>query len=82
LTVHPIQPIDDEQRQRIQGFGYDGLDLGLSSADWRSQLLGLDLSGDEVHHQDPLCLKRMLMPRRCLWLNRGSGLLAGKVASL
>jgi hypothetical protein len=39
------------------------------------------LSGGEVHHQDPLCLVCGLMPWWRVWLNRGSGLLAGKLDS-
>jgi hypothetical protein len=81
LTVHPVHPIGGEQRRHAQRFGYGGLDLGLSSTDWNGQLLGIGMSGGEVHHQDPLCLERKLMPRRCFWLDRGSGLLAGEVAS-
>jgi hypothetical protein len=50
LTVHPIHPVGGERRLRGQGFGYGGLGLGLSFADWRAQLLGLGLSGGEVHH--------------------------------
>jgi hypothetical protein len=42
--------------------GYDTA-WGLPSAGWRGQLLGLCLSGGEVHHQDPVHLKGRLMPR-------------------
>jgi hypothetical protein len=57
-------------------FGHGGLGLGLPSASWRGQLLGPGLSGGEVHHQDPLPLEGRLVPRRCIWLNRSSSLLA------
>jgi hypothetical protein len=53
----------------------------LSSAGWRGQLLGLGLSGDEVHHQDPLRFECRLVPRRRIWLNRGGGLPIGEAAS-
>jgi hypothetical protein len=49
--------------------------------DWRGQLLGLGLSGDEVYHLDPPRLKRRIAPKLCIWLEYSSGLLAGKVAS-
>jgi hypothetical protein len=44
-------------------------------------LLGLSLCGGEVHHQDPLRLKHGLVPWWCMWLNHGSGLHAGELAS-
>jgi hypothetical protein len=46
-----------------------------------SHLLGLTLSGGEVHHHDPLHLECWLASRRRVWLNCGSSLLAGELAS-
>jgi hypothetical protein len=46
-----------------------------------SHFLGPSLSGGKVHHQDPLCLERGLMLWRHVQLDRGSGLLASKLAS-
>jgi hypothetical protein len=46
-----------------------------------SHLLGLSLSGGEVHHQDPLCLKHGLTPWWHVQLNHGSGLLVSELAS-
>jgi hypothetical protein len=46
-----------------------------------SHLLSPRLSGGDVHHQDPLCLKHGLMLWPRMWLNRGSGLLAYELAS-
>jgi hypothetical protein len=38
---------------------------------WRREpSLGLSLGGGEVHHQDPLCLERGLVPRRLVRLCR------------
>jgi hypothetical protein len=46
-----------------------------------SHIIGLSLSGGEVHHQDPLCLEYGLVPQRCVRLNHGKDLLAGELAS-
>jgi hypothetical protein len=46
-----------------------------------THLLGLSLSGGELHHQDPLHLECRLALWRCVWLNHGSGWLAGELAS-
>jgi hypothetical protein len=53
---------------------------GPLTAGRRSHLFGPSLSGGEVHHQDPLCLKRGLVLWRHMWLNHGSGLLTGELA--
>jgi hypothetical protein len=37
--------------------------------------------GGEVHHQNPLRVECGLVPYQRVWLDRGSGLLAGKLAS-
>jgi hypothetical protein len=79
LTVHSVHSVGGERRRRARGFGYGG--LSLSSADWSVELLDLGLSGGEVHHQNPLYLECRLAPRRCVWLNCDSGVLAGEVAS-
>jgi hypothetical protein len=81
LMVHPIHPISGEWRQRAQGFGSGGLGLGLSLADWRGQLLGLGLSGSDIHHQDHLHLECRPALWWYVWLNHISGLLAGDVTS-
>jgi hypothetical protein len=44
-------------------------------------ILGLDRSGGEGHHQDPLHFERRLVPRRHVWLNRGSDLPIDEAAS-
>jgi hypothetical protein len=61
-------------------FGRGGLVLCLPLTGWRGQLLGLGLSGSEVHHQDPLHFEGRLIPRRRVWLNRSSGLLVAEPA--
>jgi hypothetical protein len=81
LIVHSVHPIGGERRRRARGFGSGGPVLGLSSADWRGQLLGLGLSGNKVHHQDPLRLERRFALRQRVWLNHSSGLLVSKVTS-
>jgi hypothetical protein len=55
--------------------------LGPLAADRGSHLLGLSLSGGEVHHQDHLYLECRLTPRWHMRRNHGSDLLAGELAS-
>jgi hypothetical protein len=69
-----------------RGEAFMGLATAASSqpplvADRGSHLLGLSLSGGIVHHQDPLHLVCGLAPQRHLRMNRGSGSLAGELAS-
>jgi hypothetical protein len=70
-----------EWRSTAHGLGCSGLSLALLTAAWGNLFLSRSLSGGEVHHQDPLRLKRGLMPRRHMRLDRGSRLLTGELAS-
>jgi hypothetical protein len=81
LVVHLVQPVGGERRLSTQGLGRGGFNVGPLVAGKGSHLLGLSLSGGEVHDQGPLCLQCGLAQRRCVQLNHGSGLLTGKLAS-
>jgi hypothetical protein len=73
LMVHPVHFVSGEQRSCALVFGHGGLSLGHPLTGWRGQLLGLGLSGGEVHHRDTHHLKGRFMLKRCVLLNRSSG---------
>jgi hypothetical protein len=81
LKVHLVHSVDGEQRWGAKGLGRDGLILAPLMASRGRHLLVSSLSGGKAHYQEPLHLKHGLMPRRGMWLNRGSGLLADELAS-
>jgi hypothetical protein len=80
-VVHLVHLISGEWRWTTHGLGRSSLHLAPLTAGRGSQFLGLTLSGGEFYHQDSLCLEHGLVSWRNVRLDRGSGLLAGELAS-
>jgi hypothetical protein len=73
--------VESVWRQRAHSDSYAAVMVWISDSWWYVLSTSSVVRGGEAHHQDPLHLKHGLLPRRCVWLDCGSGLLASELAS-